>query len=332
MRCVEIEKPGSDWVSAERTRPRPGPHDLVVRVLASGVCFMDVRQARGEMGDGGRIPGHEFVGEVVALGAEATGFGVGDRVGVTWHQRWCRSCPDCVRGRIELCRAANETGIYLDGGHAEYALVDAGSAVRIDSALDPAVAATLLCSGYVAYSGLVDAAVRPGDRVAVVGFGGIGHLATQYARAFGAEVTVLTTSADKESDARRLGAEHVVVADADQLGQPVPELGELDAALLTSEHPGALMTAVHALAPYGRLVAVAAPVEPVPLVLQRLLHYKLTVAGASQGPRHRLAETFDLHRRSGAESVVQRYGLDDAAAALDAVATRQVRYRAALIP
>ena len=153
--------------------------------------------------------------------------------------------------------------------------MDAGLAVRIDSALDPAVAATLLCSGYVAYSGLVDAAVRPGDRVAVVGFGGIGHLATQYARAFGAEVTVLTTSADKESDARRLGAEHVVVADADQLGQPVPELGELDAALLTSEHPGALMTAVHALAPYGRLVAVAAPVEPVPLVLQRLLHYKL---------------------------------------------------------
>jgi D-arabinose 1-dehydrogenase-like Zn-dependent alcohol dehydrogenase len=332
MRSVVSAGSGLPWSVLERTRSRPGPTELVVKVLASGVCYMDVRQSRGEMGDEGRIPGHEFVGEVVAVGREARGFQIGDILGTTWHQRWCGSCTHCVRGRVELCRAADETGIYADGGHAEYATIEAGAAVRIDPALDPAVAATLMCSGYVAYSALVDARVTPGERVLVIGMGGIGHLTVQYARSFGAEAGVLTTTPGKVSDAKRLGAAEVTVVEPEHMGSAVAGLSPADVVIMTSDAPGALMTGVHALAPYGRLVVTAAPVDPVPLVLQRLLHYKLQIIGASQGPRNRLDEMLRIHRASAAETLVERFPLDQAPAVVAAVAERRVRYRAVLVP
>lgn len=332
MRSIVQHDMSGPWQLEERTRPRPGSGQVVVRVLASGVCRMDVRQMAGEMGDTPRIPGHEFVGEVVAIGPETHGFAEGDRVGVTWHQAWCRTCRHCTRGRIELCRAALETGIYVDGGHAEYAVADATAVVRVDPNLPAEAAAVLCCSGYVAYSAMVDSGVRPSESVGIFGFGGIGHLATQYARAFGAEVTAVTSTGSKVEDARRLGADHVVLvsSDGDESDADLDE--RFDVAVVTSDAPDALMRAIGSLAPYGRLVVVAAGVEPVELVTQRLLHYKLRVIGASQGPRHRFHEMMQLHHRAGIEVAVETFPLDDWEKALTRISDGNVRYRAALIP
>ncbi|MFF1442754.1 alcohol dehydrogenase catalytic domain-containing protein [Streptomyces sp. NPDC058295] len=333
MLSVVIPASGRGWTLEERDMPAPGAGDVLVRVLASGVCTMDVRQARGEMGYPLLVPGHEFVGEVVSLGEGVHGLATGDRVGVTWHQRWCRVCEHCVRGRLELCKDADETGIHVDGGHAEYAVVDADSAVRIPPGLSDESAAVLLCSGYTAYSALVDTAVGPGTSVAVIGVGGIGHLALQYACAMGAaRVVAVTGSAAKADLARELGADEVIVSDGGDFAPALKELGQVDAAVLTSEAKGALASAVEGLAPYGRLSVLPATVEPVPMVLQRLLHFKLTVRGSSQGPRNRLTETLRLHERHGLTALVDSHPLDKATDVLDRVARREAHLRAVLVP
>ncbi|WP_250404505.1 alcohol dehydrogenase catalytic domain-containing protein [Streptomyces cellostaticus] len=313
--------------------PAPGPGDALVRVLASGVCTMDVRQARGEMGYPRLVPGHEFVGEVVSLGPGVNGLGPGDRVGVTWHQRWCRTCDHCVRGRLELCKDADETGIHIDGGHAEYALVDAASTVPIPRGLAPEAAAVLLCSGYAAYSALMDVAAGPGTSLAVIGIGGIGHLAVQYARAMGVDrIVAVTESAEKERLAKELGADEVIVSGGGDFSPALKSSGLVDAAVLTSEADGALAAAVEGLAPYGRLSVLPATVAPVPLVLQRLLHFKLTIRGSSQGPRHRLAEMLRLHERHDLTALVESYPLDKATDVLERVARREAHLRTVLVP
>ncbi|MFI2356517.1 alcohol dehydrogenase catalytic domain-containing protein [Streptomyces anulatus] len=329
MLSVAVPRSGRGWVLEERDKPTPGFHDVLVRVLASGVCAMDVRQARGEMGYPGLVPGHEFVGEVVSVGPGVSGPVPGDRVGATWHQRWCRVCEHCVRGRLELCRKADETGIHIDGGHAEYALVDASSAVPIPESLSAETAAALLCSGYAAYSSLKDVAAGPGSSVAVIGIGGIGHLAVQYARAMGADrIVAVTESAHKVQLAKELGADEAVVSEGGRFSLPFA----VDAVVLTSEAEGALAAAVEALAPYGRLSVLPATVAPVPLALQRLLHFKLTIRGSSQGPRHRLTEMLDLHRRHGVKALVESCPLEQAADALERVTRREAHLRTVLVP
>ncbi|MFB7785213.1 alcohol dehydrogenase catalytic domain-containing protein [Streptomyces vinaceus] len=333
MLSVVIPASGRGWTLSEREVPAPAAGDVLVKVRASGVCSMDVRQSLGEMGYPNLVPGHEFVGEVVELGSGVSTLAVGDRVGVTWHQRWCRVCTHCVNGRLELCKKADETGIHMDGGHSEYALVHADSAVRIPDEIDDADAAALLCGGYVAYSALVDVQAGPGRSVAIVGLGGIGHLAVQYAKAMGSpRVVVVTGDEDKAGLARELGADEVIVSKGGDFSSELKGLGPVDSAVLTSEAEGALMSCVEGLAPYGRLSVLPATVDAVPLVPQRLLHYKLTVTGSSQGPRNRLGEMLELHHRSGGRVLVETHPLTEALDVIGRVAARRTRLRAVLIP
>jgi dehydrogenase len=334
MLGVVASAPSGTWLVQDREMPKPGPRDLLVRVRASGLCMMDVRQARGEMGYHGITPGHEFVGDVIDAGHEVTGVQTGQLVGATWHQRWCRTCEHCLRGRLELCRSADETGIHINGGHAEYAVIDAASAVIIPDGLAPEAAAALLCSGYAAYSALVDLGVSAFCSLAVLGLGGIGHLAVQYGRAMGARrVVVVTSRPDKEQLARELGADDVIACQpGDDFAPALKALGQVDRIVLTTEATGALASGVESLAPYGQLAVLPATVQPVPLPLQRLLHFKLTVRGSSQGPRNRLGEMFGLHQRCGARILTETFPLGQAGEVLDRVGRRAVRLRAVLVP
>jgi D-arabinose 1-dehydrogenase-like Zn-dependent alcohol dehydrogenase len=340
MLAAVLTGAGKEWEIVERPTPVPGPGEALVRVLSSGVGYMDVLQARGEMGTHPRIPGHEFVGEVSELGPGGAhgGPAVGDRVGVTWHQRWCRRCRYCVEGRLEICRTAAETGIKVDGGHAEYALVDAASTVAIPDPVPSDEAGPLMCAGYAAYSALREGGAAPGTRIGVVGIGGVGHLAVQYAAAMGAETIAVTSSERKVDDLTAFGAAEVVVAPTADAGRPLRDRGGFAAILLTGAVlPETIPLLLEALEPSGALVVVS--VDPLELRLRenhhvhkRFLHYNLRIVGTIQGPRARLPEALDFHVRSGARVAVERFKLDRAPDALAAVRAGSPQFRAVLVP
>ncbi len=331
MRAVVAEALGAPWTVAERDAPAVGPRDVLVRVLASGVCYTDVHQLRdprfGMVFP--RIPGHEPVGEVVELGSEVTELSVGDRVGAAYVQRWCGGCRYCARGRYEHCAATSVTGGTVDGGHAELVAMDAGSVERVPDELDPVEAAPVFCAGFTVYSGIVDAEVRPGDRVAVVGMGGLGHLGLQYLVALGAETFAVTRNESKRSELLELGAHHVIVADGNP-GARLAAAGGMDAIINAGN--GVDRELLRGLAPYGRLSLVGQSHETLGVTPTDMIFAKSTIRGSSQGPRDRLTEVLALHARARVRTIVESYTLDEALVAFARVERGDVRFRAVLAP
>jgi propanol-preferring alcohol dehydrogenase len=242
MRAWWVEHPApmasGPLVRGERPVPEPGEGELRVRVRTCGVCRTDLHLAEGDLTPRRArvVPGHEVVGEVDALGPGATRFRIGERVGIAWLRSTCGTCRYCGRGDENLCRRPAFTGWDHDGGFAEHAVVDERFAYRIPDAFDDLAAAPLLCAGIIGYRALRRAALPPGGRLGIYGFGASAHLAAQLALHEGAEVHVLTRSADARRLAIELGA---ASAGGARDRPPVP----LDAAIL--------------FAPVGDLVPVA---------------------------------------------------------------------------
>jgi alcohol dehydrogenase len=331
VKAVVAEELGGSWEVADREAPALGPSDVLVRVLASGVCYTDVHQLRDPRFGMTfpRIPGHEPVGEVIELGSDVTGLAVGDRVGAAYVQRWCGRCRYCERGRYEHCADTSVTGGTVDGGHAELVAMDADSVERVPDGLDAVEAAPIFCAGFTIYSGIVDAGVRPGDKVAVVGVGGLGHLGVQYLAALGAETFAVTRSERKRSELLELGAHHVVVADGGA-GRQLAAAGGMDAIINAGN--GIDSELLCGLAPYGRLALVGQTRDSLSVTPTDMIFSKTSICGSSQGPRDRLAEVLALHARGGIRTIVEDYSLDDALTAFDRVERGEVRFRAVLVP
>ncbi|MGI4874267.1 MAG: NAD(P)-dependent alcohol dehydrogenase [Janthinobacterium lividum] len=204
-------------------RRAPGPHDVQIEILFCGVCHSDLHQIRDEWGGSifPMVPGHEIVGRVAAVGAHVSKFKVGDLAGVGCMVDSCRTCPSCQDGLEQYCETTGMVGTYnareigngqpTYGGYSQQIVVDEKYTLQISEKLDLARVAPLLCAGITTYSPLRQWQVGPGHRVAVMGLGGLGHMAVKFAVALGAEVTVLSTSAGKEADAKALGAHKFVV-------------------------------------------------------------------------------------------------------------------------
>lgn len=242
MRAWSVERPGpvreGPLALVQRPVPEPGPGEVRVAVSTCGVCRTDLHVAEGDLPvhRPGVVPGHEVVGRVDAVGAGATRFSVGDRIGIAWLRHTCGVCRFCTTGRENLCVAPRFTGWDDDGGYAEHAVVDEAYAYRIPDGLDDEHAAPLLCAGIIGYRALARAEVPEGGRLGIYGFGGSAHLAAQIALHRGATVHVLTRSAPARRLALELGCASAGGADA---APPEP----LDSAIL--------------FAPVGWLVPVA---------------------------------------------------------------------------
>ena len=332
MKAVIADEFDGGWRVGEQPDPSPGPNDVLVAVEASGICYTDVQQLRNPAYGGSfpRIPGHEPVGRVVSVGAEVTGLAEGERVGVAYAQRWCGQCEHCIEGRYEHCAAISTTGIGVDGGHAELTLMDAGSVVSVPADLDAAEAAPIMCAGFTVYSGICDAELRPGERCAVVGVGGLGHLALQYAAALGAEVVAVTRSEEKRAMLTELGAHEVLVAGENEVGQALAKMGGVDVILHTANSVEPALTG--GLRPYGRLSLMGVTDAEVHTTPKEMIFGKLRIVGSSQGPRHLLPEVIELHRRAKVKTIVESYSLDEAPAGLERVESGTARFRAVLVP
>lgn len=299
-----------------RVVPSPEADEVLVEVAACGVCRTDLHLADADLPAraGGRIPGHEVVGRVVAVGSAADRFAIGDRVGIAWLRRTCGTCQWCRSGRENLCRASEYTGWDADGGFAEYTLVPEAYAYRLPDELSDVDAAPLLCSGIIGYRSLRRAALPPGGRLGIYGFGASAHLTAQLAVAAGAEVHVLTRGTAARELALALGATSAGDAHA---APPVL----LDSAILFAPVGDLVPVALAALEQGGTLAIAGIHLTDVPsLDYQRHLFREKAVTSVTANTRADGEEFLRLARTLRIRPRVSTYSFAEADTALDDLA------------
>lgn len=327
MKAAVVPAVRARWEVKEIPTPEPGPNEVLIRIRASGLCYTDVHITHGAIPTQfPRTLGHEPVGEIAAVGPGVTMRRVGDRVGVPWVQASCGRCEWCLRGQRMFCPEQIGTGVGTQGSHAEYMLAWADATVLLPEGLAYEQAAPIFCAGYTVWSGFRLAEPRPTDRVAVVGVGGLGHLALQYAKATGHYTIAVTHSKDKEAQLRELGAD-AVVSD----GASLQKAGGADVILATSNSFDAVTDTIQALRPDGRLVLMGVEGKPLS-VPTSIMWVRGRIIGSSQNDPAHLYEALQLVASGKVRVVTETYRLDEIGRAYDRVAEGKVRYRAVVVP
>lgn len=309
MRAAVVPTLGAPLEIRDLPVPEPGPGQVLVRVEASGICHTDIHAARGDWPvtpTAPFIPGHEGVGRVAGLGGGVAGLSAGDRVALPWLGSACGRCRYCVSGWETLCPQQQNTGYSIDGAYAEYAVADARFAVPVPDGIDPVDAAPLTCAGVTTYKAVKVSGARSGDLVSVVGVGGLGHLAVQYAAIAGATVVAVDVQQDKLDLAKELGAAYTVNASVDDPAAAITRLGGADVAIALAVQPESIRAAFTSLRRGGRLVLVSLPKDgtlSVP-IFDTVLN-GISVIGSIVGTRQDLADVFALHA-AGRTRVVTR--------------------------
>jgi uncharacterized zinc-type alcohol dehydrogenase-like protein len=291
-------------------RREPGPHDVLIDILFCGVCHSDIHQVRDEWAEGifPMVPGHEIVGRVGQAGSAVTRFAAGDLAGVGCMVDSCRDCDPCRRDTEQFCQAGvawTYNGTEMDrrtptrGGYSTRVVVDERFVLKVPAGLDPAGATPLLCAGITTYSPLRQWNCKPGDRVGVVGLGGLGHMVVKLAASMGAEVTVLSTSRTKEADARRLGAHAFALSTEEPAVKKLA--GRLDLLVDTLSVPHDYNRYLGLVRPFGAMVLVGAPPEPTPVSAFSLIQGNKRLAGSLIGG---IAETQAMLDYCGAHGIV----------------------------
>ncbi len=325
MAAAVFRRKGSPLELTPLPIPSAGPGQLLIRPIAVGLCGTDLHAHTGRF----PVPtpivlGHEVAGIVEEVGDGAAGFEPGDRVGISWIQRVCGACAGCARGEETRCTSP-VTWIENGGGLSELVVAEASGCTKLPANLDLELAAPLFCGGHVAMSAYRRASPRPGERIAILGLGGLGHLSLMIARAMGHEVVVVTSRTDKAADARALGAEAIVSNDP---GEALQSIGGTDIILAMTSSMRDAGLAARGLAEGGRLVLAglgdgALELDPIDLVLRQL-----SVVGAIQGPRSDLDDVLDLAARGLIAPRVETFPLHLVNRAMTRLAEGRVRYRA----
>lgn len=338
MKAAVQEQADKPLVMQDVPTPKPGRDEVLLKVEACGVCHTDLHLADGFFRPLGIdvfpiIPGHEVVGVVEEAGADVTHVRPGDRVGVYFFQT-CGFCPHCLGGHETGCgtlfTAPKLSGFTINGGYADYMAVPARYLVPLPEALDFVDAAPLFCGGVTMYGGFKSAGLRPDQRVAVLGIGGLGHLGIQIAKAMGAEVVAIT-SEGKQDWARELGADHVIVRNGDA-GQQLLELGGADVIITTSIEPRDISSMMQGLRIRGSYVITGMTADPISLMPAAFAFAQQRVIGSIIGTRRDQAELLDLAVRHGIRPVTEVYPLAEVNQVHDRLREQKVRLRAVLTP
>jgi len=281
MKAVVVEKEGADFETVERDVSEPGAEDVRIDVEACGICHSDVFVKEG--GYPGvtypRVPGHEVVGRVDETGEEVDEWKEGDYVGVGWHGGHCFTCGPCREGDFIECENAGITGLTHDGGYADYMTAPHESVASVPEDLKPTESAPILCAGITTYNALRKSGAKPGDRVAVQGLGGLGHLGVQYAVASGYETVALSRGPEKRELAEELGADGYVDTESEDPAEALAEMCGADVILSTAPSAEAMEAVVGGLGVDGNMVAVGVPGEDVPVPVQQMIGARQSVSG-----------------------------------------------------
>jgi len=307
-----------------------GAYEVEIAITHCGVCHSDLHLIANDWGISQYpfIPGHEIIGNIVALGSAVRSLEVGQRVGLGWQSNSCGQCEWCVRGQENLCAAAEGTCVHRHGGYADRVRANSRFVVRIPDALPSEQTAPLLGGGITVYNPMRIAGVNPSSRVGVVGIGGLGHLAIQFARVFGAHITAFSTTLAKEEEARALGAHHFVNSRESKSMKEVA--GSLDFILTTVNADQDWSAYLQALRPNGSLWFVGVPPSPVSVHAFPLVSGQRTFGGSPVGSPFRLREMLDVAARHGVKAATEHFPMEKANEAIEKVKKGKVRYRAVL--
>lgn len=331
-RAAQIQSPGAPLEVVDVETAQPARDEVRVAVSACGVCGTD----RALANDG--FPnitwpltlGHEIAGTIVELGADVVGFAVGDRVAIGWFGGHCNHCIPCRKGVFIHCANMRVPSWQYPGGYSESVTVPANALARIPSELSFVEAAPMGCAGVTTYNALRHTSAMPGDRVAILGVGGLGHLAVQFARAMGFETIAIARGADKAEDARQLGAHHYIDSTSQDVGAAMQALGGAAVVLATAGNSQAMAQTVSGLAPRGELVVVGVTTEPLPISPAQLIIPGLTVTGHPSGTARDVEETMHFAVLSGVRAWIQERPLSDAAQGYADMEQGRSRYRTVL--
>ena len=331
MRVAQVSHPDGPFELVERAVPEPGPGTVRIRVQACGICHGDVVMRSGHFPGSTfpRVPGHEVVGVIDALGPGVAGWTVGERVGVGWNGGSCHHCGPCRQGRLIACEHSPVTGIHVDGGYGEYLVASVSALARVPAGLPAVEAAPLMCAGLTTFNALRHSGARAGDVVAVHGLGGLGHLGVQYAKKMGFHTVAIARGADKGSFAHQLGAD--VYLDSQEQDVPA-ELQKLGGArvILTTVTSGAAMQAVlGGLGIDGTLLIVGADASMTVSPFW-LIGGNRSVKGWASGTAADAEDTLAFSLRTGVRPLIEVFPLDQVDAAYEHMHEGRARFRAVL--
>ncbi|HEY3399329.1 MAG TPA: NAD(P)-dependent alcohol dehydrogenase [Geothrix sp.] len=313
-----------------------GPHDVQIEIAYCGICHSDIHQVRDEWGGSKypMVPGHEIVGRVTGVGAHVKAFKVGDLAGVGCMVDSCRTCPSCERKLEQFCEkgaAFSYNSTEMDrktptyGGYSSSMVVDEAFTLKVSPKLDLAAVAPLLCAGITTYSPLRHWKTKKGDKVGVVGLGGLGHMAVKLAAAMGAEVTMLSTSKSKEADARKLGAHHFGLTSEDATFKQLA--GQFDLIIDTISAPHDYNKYLGLLRIEGAMVLLGVPPEPTPVAAGSLIFGRRTLSGSLIGGIQETQEMLDFCAEHGIVSEIELIPVQQVNEAYERMMKNDVRYR-----
>jgi D-arabinose 1-dehydrogenase-like Zn-dependent alcohol dehydrogenase len=326
MQAAVVPAIHGKWEVKDVPTPHPATNQVLIKIHASGLCYTDVHITEGHLPTSAfpRTIGHEPAGEIVEVGSGVTSRKIGDRVGVPWVQASCGRCEWCQRGKPMFCAQQIGTGVNTPGSHAEYMVAYADTTTLLPNGISYEQAAPVFCAGYTVWSGLRFADPKPHEKIAVLGIGGLGHLAIQFSKAAGFYTIGITHSTDKEELARKLGADMVV-----SNGDALKRAGGADVILVTSNSYNAASEVLKGLRPDGRLVLMGVSAEPL-VVTAEIIGNRSRIIGSTQNGPEYLYEALDYVAQGKVKIIAETYSLDDIARAYENVAAGNVRFRAVI--
>jgi D-arabinose 1-dehydrogenase-like Zn-dependent alcohol dehydrogenase len=332
MRAVQVARAGGPLEVVERPVPQAGSGTVLIKVQACGICHSDSITVEGHMPvTYPRVPGHEVIGVIEAVGPDVPPrWAAGQRVGVGWHAWHCGYCDNCRRGDFFACQTGVKvSGLAIDGGYADYMVAPVTALALVPAELPAADAAPLMCAGLTTFNALRHSGAEPGDLVAVLGIGGLGHLGVQYAAKMGFRTVAIARGQDKAALARQLGALHYIDSQASDPAAELTKLGGAKVVLATVTDGPAMAATVAGLAPHGRLMVLGAAgpmqVSPLPLIMGRR-----AIEGWYSGTSIDAQDTLNFSVQSGVRSMNESYPLEKAPQAYERMMSGKARFRAVL--
>ena len=328
-RAMVVTSANAPFELMERQYPEPGPGQVRIRVQACGACHSDHYTKEGKFPGitFPRVPGHEIAGILDAVAADVPIFKPGQRVGLGWHGGHCNYCVPCRRGDFILCQNGLISGISYDGGYADYVIAPANALALMPEDITPVEAAPLMCAGITTYNALRNSGARPGDTVAILGIGGLGHLAVQFAAKSGYRTVAIARGQDKAALAEQLGAHVYVDTQAQDAAAELQKLGGATVVLSTVTSAKALEAVLGGLAEGGKLIVNGVPDEPFEAHAYVLVGGRRSIVGWPSGTGMDSEDTLNFSALTGVRPMTEVYPLERAAEAYDRMMSGNARFR-----
>ena len=332
MKVAQIAKAGGGFQITEREIPKPGPEQVLIKVQACGVCHSDVLTVEGAWPgiQYPRIPGHEVAGVIEELGAGVSEWTKGQRVGVGWHGGHDGTCLECRRGDFRNCRNMQISGISYDGGYQQYMLAPVTALTAIPEGLSDVDAAPLLCAGITTYNALRHSGALPGDLVGILGIGGLGHLAIQYANKFGYKVAAIGRGGESAALAKKLGASVYIDNTTTNPVEALQKMGGAKVILATAPSSKAMSDSIDGLGSNGKLVVVGATFDPIEVTPIQLINGSKSIQGWASGTPTDAEDTLNFSVLSGVRPMIETYPLEKAPEAYARMMSGKAEFRVVL--